>query len=148
MNSTHTPGANKELVIARASDAYWTIDISRAKSGEGFTYDWKSTFVSGDQARTETILNRPLRGDPYVPIDIAYQMHLVAIASTDLNGFCVPVQMQLCVARRYQPGEAGQQERARHLEPTHTIDEMKAFLEQIHERVHGPRPGAVPTAHR
>ena len=101
---TATPGKDANLVIARASDLYWTIDIARAKSGEGFTYDWRASYVSDGHARTETILNRPLRGAPYVPIDMAYQMNLLPISRSDLDGFCAPIQMQLCVAKRSAPG--------------------------------------------
>ena len=79
---------------------------------------------------------------------MAYQMNLLPEASIDLDGFCVPVQMQICSAKRSAPGAAGQQNSTRRLQPTHTIDEMKDFMEQIRERVHGPRPGAAPTVHR
>jgi hypothetical protein len=57
---------------------------------------------------TTSILNRTLRGVPYVPIDMARQMDLIPQARIDLEGFCVPIQMQLCVAKRYQPREGGQ----------------------------------------
>jgi hypothetical protein len=147
-NYAATPGGDKHLVIARASDVYWTIDLKAAKSGEGFTYDWRASYVSDGHARTETILNRPLRGAPYVPIDMAYQMNLLPISRIDLDGFCAPIQMQLCVAKRSAPGGVGERDFTRSLEPEYCIEEMKEFLEQIHERVHGPRPGKQPTVHR
>jgi hypothetical protein len=34
---------------------------------------------------------------------MARQMDLIPQARIDLEGFCVPIQMQLCVAKRYQP---------------------------------------------
>ena len=66
-----------EIVIARASDCYWTLDVAKAKAGEGFTYDWKETILAEGRLRTETILNRALRGVPYVPIDMAQKMNLI-----------------------------------------------------------------------
>jgi hypothetical protein len=60
-----------EIVIARASHCYWTLDVAKARTGQGFTYDWKETFLAEGRLRTETILNRALRGVPYVPIDMA-----------------------------------------------------------------------------
>jgi hypothetical protein len=41
----------------------------------------RSTFVSEGKLRTETILNRALRGVPYVPIDMARQMNLIPEAT-------------------------------------------------------------------
>ena len=93
-------------MIAQASDAYWTLDIAKAKSGEGFEYDWKTSYVSDGRLHTETILNRALREKPYMPIDMARQMNLMPAASIDLDGFCVPIQLQQH-ANRYRPTENG-----------------------------------------
>jgi len=134
-----------EIVIARASDAYWTLDVASAKAGEGFTYDWRETFVAEGRLRTSTILYRALRGVPYVPIDMARQMDLIPEAHIDLEGFCVPIQMQLCLTKRYKPHADGQRTYVRSTEPLYSVEELKDFLEQIHEKVHGPRPGQQPT---
>ena len=67
-------------MIARASDAHWTLDIAQAKAGEGFQYDWKTSYVSDGRIHTETILNRALRGTPYRPIVMARQMNLMPLS--------------------------------------------------------------------
>ena len=135
-----------QIVIARASHVYWTLDVAKAKAGEGFTYDWRSTFVSDGKLRTETILNRALRGVPYVPIDMVRQMNLITEATIDIDlGLCVPIQMQLCLTKRSQPYEDGERQYNRATTSRLSIEEIKDLFEQIHERVHGPRRGKQPT---
>ena len=136
------------IVIARASDAYWTLDIAKAKAGEGFHYDWKTSYVSDGRLHTETILNRALRGTPYVPIDMLRQMDLIPEASIDLDGYCVPIQLQLCLNRRYHPQTDGERLQIRDTQPRYCVEELKELLEQIHERVYGPRPGKQPTVYQ
>ena len=59
--------------------------MAKAKAGEGFTYDLQETFLAEGRLRTETILNRALRGMPYVPIDMARQMNLIPEATIDID---------------------------------------------------------------
>ena len=112
------------------------LDIAKAKAGEGFEYDWKTSYVSDGRLHTETILNRALRGTPYVPIDMLRQMDLLPEASIDLDGYCVPIQLQLCLNRRHNPQTDGERVRTRDTEPRYCVEELKELLEQINERLY------------
>ena len=91
-------------MIARGSDIEWVADVAKLKRGEGLTYDWKASFVSDGRPRVDVVLNRVLRGVPFVPIDMIRQMDLVELARMDLEGFCVPVQLHQVIRKRFRPG--------------------------------------------